>query len=66
MTEYFDRSRLPSEAQQECLPGHMGDGGIYGGKPLLSQGTADLADGGFWFDRLFKGEPGLMKVIMEP
>src|SRR3954453_12101032 len=33
--------------------------------PLISA-TAPLADGQQWFDRLYAGEPGLMKVILQP
>lgn len=32
----------------------------------LISATAPLADGVAWFDRLQRGEPGLMKVILEP
>lgn len=33
--------------------------------PLVSV-RAPLADGPLWFDRLYSGEPGLMKVVLEP
>ena len=33
--------------------------------PLISA-VAPLADGAAWFERLHKGEPGLMKVILKP
>ena len=33
--------------------------------PLLSA-TAPLADGAAWFDRLYRKEPGLLKVILKP
>jgi L-iditol 2-dehydrogenase len=33
--------------------------------PLISA-TARLAEGQRWFDRLYAGEPGLMKVILQP
>ena len=33
--------------------------------PLISA-VAPLADGAAWFERLHKGEPGLMKVILRP
>ena len=32
----------------------------------LISATAPLADGVAWFERLQRGEPGLMKVILEP
>jgi len=28
--------------------------------------TAPLAEGAGWFERLYRGEPGLMKVILTP
>jgi L-iditol 2-dehydrogenase len=34
-------------------------------KPLITA-TAPLADGPGWFDRLYRGEPGAMKVILQP
>jgi L-iditol 2-dehydrogenase len=34
-------------------------------QPLISA-TADLSDGPAWFERLYKGEPGTMKVILQP
>ena len=34
-------------------------------KPLISA-TAPLAEGSDWFDRLYKGDEGLLKVILEP
>ncbi len=34
-------------------------------EPLLSA-TAALADGPLWFDRLYRKEPGLLKVILKP
>lgn len=34
-------------------------------EPLLSA-TADLADGGEWFHKLYKNEEGLMKVVLKP
>ena len=33
--------------------------------PLISA-TAPLEEGPEWFDRLFHGEPGLMKVVLKP
>jgi L-iditol 2-dehydrogenase len=33
--------------------------------PLISA-TAPLSDGPQWFERLYKREPGLMKVILRP
>jgi len=33
--------------------------------PLISQ-VAPLADGAEWFARLYKGEPGVMKVLLAP
>lgn len=32
----------------------------------LISAVAPLADGAAWFERLYKGEPGLMKVILQP
>jgi L-iditol 2-dehydrogenase len=32
----------------------------------LISATAPLSDGAAWFDRLYSGEPGLMKVILVP
>lgn len=32
----------------------------------LISATAPLSEGAAWFDRLYKGEPGLMKVILKP
>ena len=34
-------------------------------EPLISA-VAPLATGPVWFDRLYRGEPGLLKVILEP
>lgn len=34
-------------------------------KPLLSQ-VAPLAEGALWFQRLYRREPGLMKVVLRP
>ena len=34
-------------------------------EPLLSA-TAPLAEGAMWFDRLYRKEPGLMKVVLQP
>ena len=34
-------------------------------KPLISA-VAPLQDGPPWFDRLYKREPGLLKVVLEP
>jgi len=34
-------------------------------EPLISA-KASLADGANWFDRLYKKEPGLLKVVLEP
>jgi L-iditol 2-dehydrogenase len=34
-------------------------------EPLLSA-TAPLAEGAAWFDRLYRKEPGLMKVVLQP
>ena len=34
-------------------------------KPLLSA-VAPLADGAAWFDRLYRKEPGLLKVVLQP
>ena len=28
--------------------------------------TAPLSEGATWFDRLYKSEPGLMKVVLNP
>jgi threonine dehydrogenase-like Zn-dependent dehydrogenase len=33
--------------------------------PLISK-TAPLAEGAAWFDRLYRKEPGLLKVILKP
>jgi len=33
--------------------------------PLLSA-AAPLAEGASWFDRLYRKEPGLLKVILKP
>jgi threonine dehydrogenase-like Zn-dependent dehydrogenase len=33
--------------------------------PLISA-AAPLADGAAWFDRLYRKEPGLMKVLLKP
>jgi len=43
---------------------HMASGAIQVA-PLISA-TAPLAEGPAWFDRLYAGEPGLMKVILQP
>jgi L-iditol 2-dehydrogenase len=42
----------------------MGSGAIRV-EPLISA-VAPLVDGAAWFDRLYRHEPGLMKVILEP
>jgi L-iditol 2-dehydrogenase len=34
-------------------------------EPLIS-GYSTLADAPGWFDRLYRAEPGLMKVIVRP
>jgi threonine dehydrogenase-like Zn-dependent dehydrogenase len=33
--------------------------------PLISA-TAHLADGAEWFERLYRKEPGLLKVVLKP
>jgi threonine dehydrogenase-like Zn-dependent dehydrogenase len=33
--------------------------------PLISA-TAPLAEGAAWFDRLYRKEPGLLKVVLKP
>jgi threonine dehydrogenase-like Zn-dependent dehydrogenase len=33
--------------------------------PLISA-LAPLSEGAAWFNRLYAGEPGLMKVILQP
>ncbi len=33
--------------------------------PLISA-TAPLAQGAAWFDRLYRKEPGLLKVVLKP
>lgn len=33
---------------------------------VLMSATAPLADGAAWFDRLYRKEPGLMKVVLKP
>ncbi len=42
----------------------MANGGVDVG-PLISA-TAPLEDGPAWFDRLYRHEPGLMKVVLRP
>jgi threonine dehydrogenase-like Zn-dependent dehydrogenase len=42
----------------------LGRGALQAG-PLLSA-TAPLAEGAAWFDRLYRREPGLLKVILKP
>jgi L-iditol 2-dehydrogenase len=32
----------------------------------LISAVAPLAEGAAWFDRLYRGEPGLLKVILKP
>ena len=32
----------------------------------MRSAVAPLAEGAAWFDRLYRREPGLMKVILEP
>jgi len=39
--------------------------GAIDAKPLLSA-TAPLAEGAAWFDRLYRKEPGLLKVVLKP
>lgn len=39
--------------------------GVIQVQPLITA-TAPLADGASWFDRLYKHEPGLMKVVLTP
>jgi threonine dehydrogenase-like Zn-dependent dehydrogenase len=39
--------------------------GAFQAAPLISA-TAPLAEGAAWFDRLYKKEPGLMKVLLMP
>ena len=34
-------------------------------KPMISA-VAPLEEGASWFDRLYSGEPGLMKVLLQP
>jgi threonine dehydrogenase-like Zn-dependent dehydrogenase len=33
--------------------------------PLISA-TAPLEEGAAWFDRLYRREPGLLKVVLQP
>jgi L-iditol 2-dehydrogenase len=33
---------------------------------ILMSRVASLAEGADWFDRLYRGEEGLMKVILKP
>jgi threonine dehydrogenase-like Zn-dependent dehydrogenase len=42
----------------------LGRGALQSG-PLLSA-TAPLAEGAAWFDRLYRKEPGLLKVVLKP
>lgn len=39
--------------------------GVIQVQPLITA-TAPLADGASWFDRLYKHEPGLMKIVLTP
>ena len=39
--------------------------GVVNVAPLMSE-VAPLAEGNAWFQRLYKKEPGLMKVILQP
>jgi threonine dehydrogenase-like Zn-dependent dehydrogenase len=39
--------------------------GVVKAAPLISA-VAPLAEGAAWFDRLYRKEPGLMKVILKP
>jgi L-iditol 2-dehydrogenase len=32
----------------------------------LTSAVAPLADGASWFERMYQGEPGLIKVILTP
>jgi L-iditol 2-dehydrogenase len=48
---------------QACLD--MMAGGRINPTPLLSA-VAPLAEGAAWFDRLYRKEPGLLKVILKP
>jgi L-iditol 2-dehydrogenase len=47
----------------ECL--RLMSSGAVDVAPLISA-TAPLAEGPAWFDRLYRREPGLMKVILQP
>lgn len=53
-----------SRGEYEACLGLMRRGAI-DPAPLLSA-TAPLADGASWFDRLYRKEPGLLKVILQP
>lgn len=48
---------------RECID--LMQSGAINVDPLLSA-VAPLNEGAGWFDRLYKGEPGLMKVILQP
>jgi L-iditol 2-dehydrogenase len=39
--------------------------GALGATPLISA-TAPLAEGAAWFDRLYRKEAGLLKVVLRP
>jgi threonine dehydrogenase-like Zn-dependent dehydrogenase len=63
--------------RQICLQGSCASSGEYPAcismiargairiEPLISA-VAPLEDGPSWFDRLYKREPGLLKVVLEP
>ena len=42
----------------------LGSGALQAG-PLISA-VAPLTEGAAWFDRLYRKEPGLLKVVLQP
>jgi threonine dehydrogenase-like Zn-dependent dehydrogenase len=53
-----------SRGEYPAVLAMLGRGGLQAG-PLISA-TAPLSEGAVWFDRLYRKEPGLLKVVLKP
>jgi threonine dehydrogenase-like Zn-dependent dehydrogenase len=58
------RGSCASRGEYPAVLDMLGRGVLQPG-PLISA-TAPLAEGAAWFDRLYRKEPGLLKVVLKP
>ena len=56
---------IPRTMQEAMSLAEMMARGKLSPAPLLSA-VAPLAEGASWFDRLYRKEPGLLKVVLSP